>query len=328
MNMLEKVSEFAGNTFALWVLLVAGFALYVPDQFTWIAPYISLLLGIVMFGMGMTLSLEDFKLVLKQPKGVIIGVLAQFIIMPSVAYLLAKILQLPPQVAVGVILVGACPGGTASNVMTFLAKGNTALSVTITSITTLLAPILTPAIIYFLASEWLEVSASAMFISVVKIVLVPILLGIVVKLVFKRKTNVVNDIMPLVSVVAIVMIVAAVVSGSRDKILETGLLIFAVVILHNGLGLLLGYLLAKVLKLNYEDQKAVSIEVGMQNSGLGAALALAHFSPLAAVPSAIFSVWHNISGPLLATYWGWKAERLKKEKKDIDNETIKEEQAS
>lgn len=328
MYMLEKVSKFAGNTFALWVLLVAGFALYVPDQFTWIAPYISLLLGIVMFGMGMTLSLEDFKLVLKQPKGVIIGVLAQFIIMPSMAYFLAKTLQLPPQVAVGVILVGACPGGTASNVMTFLAKGNTALSVTITSITTLLAPIFTPAIIYFLASEWLEVSASAMFISVVKIVLVPIFLGIVVKLVFKRKTNVVNGIMPLVSVVAIVMIVAAVVSGSRDKILETGLLIFAVVILHNGLGLLLGFLLAKVLKLNYEDQKAVSIEVGMQNSGLGAALALAHFSPLAAVPSAIFSVWHNISGPLLATYWGWKAEQLKKEKKDIDNEAIKGEQAS
>ncbi|WP_102693294.1 bile acid:sodium symporter family protein [Rummeliibacillus pycnus] len=311
MQMLERVGKFAGNTFAFWVLLAAGLALYAPNLFTWIGPYISLLLGIVMFGMGMTLSLGDFKLVLKQPKGVIVGVLAQFIIMPSVAYLLAKGLQLSPEVAVGVILVGACPGGTASNVMTFLAKGNTALSVTITSITTLLAPILTPAIIYFLASEWLNVSASAMFLSVVKIVLIPIFLGIIVKLIFKNKTDVANGVMPLVSVVAIVAIVAAVVSGSRDKILETGLLIFAVVILHNGLGLLIGFLVAKVLKLNYEDQKAVSIEVGMQNSGLGAALALAHFSPLAAVPSAIFSVWHNISGPLLATYWGWKAERLK-----------------
>lgn len=327
MDMLEKVGKFAGNTFALWVLLLAGLALYSPDLFTWIGPYVSLLLGIVMFGMGMTLSVGDFKLVLKEPKGVIIGVLAQFIIMPSLAYVLAKVLQLSPEVAVGVILVGSCPGGTASNVMTFLSKGNTALSVTITSITTLLAPILTPAIIYFLASEWLNVSAGDMFLSVVKMVLIPIILGIIVKLIFKNKTKAVNGAMPIVSVVAIVAIVAAVVSGSRDKILDTGLLIFAVVILHNSLGLLLGFFVAKLLKLNYEDQKAVSIEVGMQNSGLGAALAMAHFSPLAAVPSAIFSVWHNISGPILASYWGWKADR-QKEKEESTKEKVEEHQAS
>lgn len=327
MEMLEKVGKFAGNTFALWVLLLAGLALYSPDLFTWIGPYVSLLLGIVMFGMGMTLSVGDFKLVLKEPKGVIIGVLAQFIIMPSLAYVLAKVLQLSPEVAVGVILVGSCPGGTASNVMTFLSKGNTALSVTITSITTLLAPILTPAIIYFLASEWLNVSAGDMFLSVVKMVLIPIILGIIVKLIFKNKTKAVNGAMPIVSVVAIVAIVAAVVSGSRDKILDTGLLIFAVVILHNSLGLLLGFFVAKLLKLNYEDQKAVSIEVGMQNSGLGAALAMAHFSPLAAVPSAIFSVWHNISGPILASYWGWKADR-QKEREESTKEKVEEHQAS
>lgn len=327
MDMLEKVGKFAGNTFALWVLLLAGLALYSPDLFTWIGPYVSLLLGIVMFGMGMTLSVGDFKLVLKEPKGVIIGVLAQFIIMPSLAYVLAKVLHLSPEVAVGVILVGSCPGGTASNVMTFLSKGNTALSVTITSITTLLAPILTPAIIYFLASEWLNVSAGDMFLSVVKMVLIPIILGIIVKLIFKNKTNAVNGAMPIVSVVAIVAIVAAVVSGSRDKILDTGLLIFAVVILHNSLGLLLGFFVSKLLKLNYEDQKAVSIEVGMQNSGLGAALAMAHFSPLAAVPSAIFSVWHNISGPILASYWGWKADR-QKEKEESTKEKVEEHQAS
>lgn len=327
MDMLEKVGKFAGNTFALWVLLFAGLALYAPGQFTWIGAYVTWLLGIVMFGMGMTLSIGDFKLVLKQPKGVIIGVLAQFIIMPSLAYVLAKVLHLSPEVAVGVILVGSCPGGTASNVMTFLSKGNTALSVTITSITTLLAPILTPAIIYFLASEWLNVSAGDMFLSVVKMVLIPIILGIIVKLIFKNKTNAVNGAMPIVSVVAIVAIVAAVVSGSRDKILDTGLLIFAVVILHNSLGLLLGFFVAKLLKLNYEDQKAVSIEVGMQNSGLGAALAMAHFSPLAAVPSAIFSVWHNISGPILASYWGWKADR-QKEREESTKEKVEEHQAS
>ncbi|KOO49946.1 bile acid:sodium symporter family protein [Viridibacillus arvi] len=309
MQTIEKIGKFVGDTFAIWILVIAGLALYAPEQFTWIGPHISLLLGIVMFGMGMTLSIGDFKLILKQPKGVIVGVLSQFIVMPLLAYILAKGFNLSPEVAIGVILVGSCPGGTASNVMTFLAKGNTALSVTVTSITTLLAPLLTPAIVYLLASEWLKVSASDMFISVVKIVLIPILLGIVVKLIFKNKTDAAIGVMPLISVIAIVMIVAAVVGGSRDKILETGLLIFAVVILHNGLGLLFGFLIAKALKLNYEDQKAISIEVGMQNSGLGAALAVAHFSPLAAVPSAIFSVWHNISGPLLATYWSWKANK-------------------
>jgi bile acid:Na+ symporter, BASS family len=193
--------------------------------------------------------------------------------------------------------------------MTFLAKGNTALSVAITSVSTLLAPILTPALIYLLASEWLEVSASAMFMSVVKIVLLPIILGLIVQMFFKEQVKKSVDVMPLISVIAIVLIVAAVVSGSKDKIVESGLLIFGVVILHNGLGYLLGYLAGKLFNMPYEDKKALAIEVGMQNSGLGAALAAAHFSPLAAVPSAIFSFWHNISGPLLATYWARKADR-------------------
>lgn len=309
MKQLEKVSQFAGNTFAVWVLIFATFAFMFPAEFVWIGPYISILLGIVMFGMGMTLSLDDFKLIVKQPKGVFIGVLSQFFIMPLLAYGLAKGLNLPPEVAIGVILVGACPGGTASNVMTYLAKGNTALSVTITSVSTLLAPFLTPAIIYLLASEWLPVSAGDMFTSVVKMVVVPIVLGLIVKVLFKKQVENSLGAMPLVSVIAIVLIVAAVVSGSREQIVETGLLIFAVVILHNGLGLVFGYLIAKLFKLDYSDQKAISIEVGMQNSGLGAALAVAHFSPLAAVPSAIFSFWHNISGPLLATFWGRKSNK-------------------
>lgn len=313
MNTLQKIGKFAGNTFALWVLVAAGLAIWIPQYFTWIGGYITILLGIVMFGMGMTLKLEDFKLILKHPKGVAIGVVAQFVIMPSLAFALAKLFNLPPEIAVGVILVGCCPGGTASNVMTFLAKGNTALSVTITSITTLLAPIMTPALIYLLASEWLPVSFMSMFMSVVQVVLIPIILGIVAQFVFKPLVAKSLDILPTVSVVAIVLIVAAVVSGSRDRILETGATIFAIVILHNGLGYLLGFLVAKLFKLKYDDQKAVSIEVGMQNSGLGASLAMAHFDPVSAVPSAIFSFWHNISGPILATYWGAKANRTSKE---------------
>ena len=314
MGVLQKIGKFAGNTFAIWVLVAAGLAIWIPDYFTWIGGYITLLLGIVMFGMGMTLKLDDFKLILRYPKGVIIGVVSQFVVMPLIAFALAKIFNLPPEIAVGIILVGCCPGGTASNVMTLLAKGNTALSVTITSCTTLLAPIMTPALIYLLASEWLPVSFSAMFMSVIKVVLIPIILGVIVQFLFKPLVAKSIDILPTVSVVAIVLIVAAVVSGSRDRILETGLIIFAIVILHNGLGYLFGFLVAKVTKLSYDDQKAVSIEVGMQNSGLGAQLATAHFDPVSAVPSAIFSFWHNISGPILATYWGSKANKKEKSK--------------
>lgn len=313
MGVLQKIGKFAGNTFAIWVLVAAGLAIWLPEYFTWIGSYITLLLGIVMFGMGMTLKVDDFKLILQHPKGVIIGIVSQFVIMPLLAFALAKIFNLPPEIAVGVILVGCCPGGTSSNVMTFLAKGNTALSVTITSCTTLLAPFVTPALIYLLASEWLPVSFMAMFMSVIKVVLIPIILGIIAQFLFKPLVEKSVDILPTVSVVAIVMIVAAVVSGSRDKILETGLIIFAIVILHNGLGYLLGFLVAKLFKLQYDDQKAVSIEVGMQNSGLGAQLAMAHFDPVAAVPSAIFSFWHNISGPILATYWGSKADKKEKQ---------------
>lgn len=321
MQLLIRFSNFVGKTFAIWVLLFAALAFYLPSQFIWIGPYISILLGIVMFGMGMTLTVKDFGEVVRHPKGVVIGVLSQFVVMPLIAYALAKGLRLPPEIAIGVILVGACPGGTASNVMAFLARGNTALSVSVTAVSTLLAPLLTPAIIFILASEWLQVSAADMFISVVKIVLIPIVLGLIAQFFLKEQAKKSIAIMPLVSVIAIVLIVAAVVSGSREQIVESGLLIFGVVILHNGLGYLFGFIIAKLLKLNYADQKAISIEVGMQNSGLGAALASAHFSPLAAVPSAIFSFWHNISGPLLATYWARKSGNIQDE--DSSNTKIR-----
>ncbi|XDZ51444.1 bile acid:sodium symporter family protein [Neisseriaceae bacterium CLB008] len=309
MNSLIKLNQFVGKTFAIWVLLFAALSFWAPNAFTWIGAYIPWLLGLIMFGMGATLTVGDFKEVARHPVAVVVGVVAQFVIMPSVAYVLAKLFQLPPEIAVGVILVGACPGGTSSNVMTYLAKGNTALSVACTSISTLLAPVLTPAIFYLLASQWLEVSASAMFVSVLKIVLLPIFLGLIVRALWQRKVEQAAQILPLISVVAIVMIVTAVVAGSKANILTSGLLIFGIVVLHNGFGYLLGFLLGKLFKLPYEDNKAIAIEVGMQNSGLGAALAVAHFSPLTAVPSALFSLWHNISGPLLATYWARKADK-------------------
>lgn len=301
MQAIARLSSFVGKTFAVWVLLFAILAFFSPDHFRWIAPYIVPLLGIIMFGMGLTLSKNDFAEVFKRPGTVMIGVLGQFVIMPGLAWLLSTALQLPPEIAVGVILVGCCPGGTASNVMAFLARGDVALSVAITSVTTLLAPVVTPALIYLLASQWLEVSAAAMFWSIVQVVVLPIILGLIAQSLLKEKVKACVDVLPLVSVIAIVAIVAAVVAGSQQKIATSGLLIFTVVVLHNGLGLLLGYWLAKLSGLSVAQRKTLSIEVGMQNSGLGVALASAHFSPLAAVPSAIFSVWHNISGPLVAT---------------------------
>ena len=301
MQALAKIGAFMGKTFAVWVIIAAIIAFYFPAGFTFLAKYISILLGIVMFGMGLTLKAKDFSEVVKRPQDVIIGILGQFVIMPCLAYLLCMVLQLPAEVAVGVILVGCCPGGTASNVMTFLGKGDVPLSVTISACTTVMAPVVTPALIYLFANQWVEVDPMSMFMSIVNIVILPIVAGVLVNTFFGKHVRAAVSVLPLISVVAIVLIVIAVVAVSRDQIATTGLLIFAVVVLHNTLGLALGYVLGKVCKLNLKKCKTLSIEVGMQNSGLGVALAMAHFSPLSAVPSAIFSVWHNISGPILAT---------------------------
>lgn len=303
-----RFTQFIQKTFALWVIVFAALALWQPELFVWLKAYIPWILGIIMLGMGMTMTVDDFKGVLQSPKAVLIGVVAQFVVMPGLAYDLCKLFNLPPEIAVGVILVGCCPGGTASNVITYMAKGNVALSVACTSVSTLLAPVLTPAIFYLLASQWLKIDAASMFISILQVVLLPIIVGLILRTWLKRQVESYIQVMPLVSVIAIVAIVAAIIGGSKAAILQSGLLILAVVILHNGLGYLLGFTAARFFKLPYADSKAIAIEVGMQNSGLGVALAAVHFaaSPITAVPSAIFSLWHNISGPALATYWASK----------------------
>jgi BASS family bile acid:Na+ symporter len=308
MSSLQRTSQFIQKTFALWIVIFAAAAFLWPAGFKWIGPWVPWLLGIAMFGMGITLTLADFREVVRHPKAVAIGVIAHFVVMPGVAYALCKLLNLPPDVAVGVILVGCCPSGTASNVMVYLARGNTALAVACASVSTLLAPILTPAMFYLLAHEWLHIQAGDMFVSVLEIVLLPIVLGLIVHAALGKRVQTVTAYTPLVSVVAIIAIVAAVVAGSKTRIVETGLLIFVVVMLHNGLGYLFGYWAGRLVRLPRADNKAIAFEVGMQNSGLGVALAAIHFkaNPVAAVPSAIFSFWHNISGPLLATYWARK----------------------
>ncbi len=309
MSALLRFTQFVQKTFALWVIIFAALALWQPEFFVWLKAYIPWILGIIMLGMGMTMTVDDFKGVLQSPKAVLIGVVAQFVVMPGLAFILCKLFNLPPEIAVGVILVGCCPGGTASNVITYMAKGNVALSVACTSVSTLLAPVLTPAIFYLLASQWLKIDAASMFISILQVVLLPIVIGLILRTWLKRQVESYIQVMPLVSVIAIVAIVAAIIGGSKAAILQSGLLILAVVILHNGFGYLLGFAAARFLKLPYADSKAIAVEVGMQNSGLGVALAAVLFCRLPRLLpyQVLFSVlWHNISGPALATYWASK----------------------
>ena len=314
MQFLEKLSNFISKYMAVFVILVAAIALFQPWTFKWAAPNIAMLLGIVMFGMGTTLRLRDFRLVFQRPKDVFVGALAQFTIMPGLAWLLAKGFGLPPELAAGVILVGTCPGGTSSNVMTYLARGDVALSVSMTMTTTILAPVVTPLLTWWLAGAWVDISLSAMMMSIVKVVIVPIVGGILVNSLFGNVVQKYVKLLPLISVVAIVLIVGGVVAVSSQRIMETGALIMLVVMLHNLLGYALGFGIAKALRMDIAKVKAISIEVGMQNSGLGVALATVHFAtmPLAALPSAIFSFWHNISGPIVATiFHRWTEENTK-----------------
>jgi len=300
---MKSICNFISRWMAVIVLVMAGAALAFPQYVGVIkTSWISWMLGLVMFGMGLTLSLNDFKIVFSRPKDVIVGCLAQFTIMPLLAWLLATAFHLPPELAIGVILVGCCPGGTASNVITYLAGGDVALSVGMTSVSTVLAPVLTPLLVWFLAGKDVDVDVVAMFMSILQVIILPICIGLIIKRFVTLNETFLKSILPAFSTIAITLIVGAVVSANAPKILTCGFLVMLVVILHNLLGYLLGFLIAKVLKMDKKKATAISIEVGMQNSGLACSLAAQHFQALAlaTVPGAIFSVWHNISGALLA----------------------------
>ena len=314
MQLLEQISNFVSRFMAVFVIAIAAVALFQPWTFLWTVPYITILLGIVMFGMGMTLRFEDFRLVLERPKDVLIGTVAQFGIMPLLAWILAHALSLPPELAAGVILVGTCAGGTSSNVMTYLARGDVALSVSMTMASTILAPIMTPLLTLWLAGQWIDIPAGKMMISIAQVVIAPIVLGLLINHFFERPVQKAIKVLPLISVVAIVLIVGAVVSANAARIMETGALIMVVVMCHNLLGYALGFSVAKLLHMDMAKVKAVSIEVGMQNSGLAASLALLHFGAAAAIPGALFSVWHNISGSLAANYLSSKMKKSPREK--------------
>ena len=300
---MKKISAYIGKYMAWIVLIIAALALLLPGTCLWIQTgWINYLLMIVMFGMGLTMKLSDFAIVFQRPRDVIIGCLAQFIVMPLLAFSLGKTIGLDNELLVGVILVGTCPGGTSSNVITYLSKGDTALSVGMTSINTLLAPFLTPALTYLYLRTTVNVDVKSMFISIVQVVIVPICLGLLINKLFGNRTQGISYFLPAVSVIAICLIVAAVVSHNSEKILSTGLSVFAVVVMHNLLGYLCGYLISRLFNMDLPRKKAVAIEVGMQNSGLATTLAASAFPELAmaTVPGAVFSVWHNISGAILA----------------------------
>lgn len=312
MKVIEKISDFFGKFMAVIVLVVAALALFVPKTCLWIqTAWVNYLLMIVMFGMGLTLKLEDFKLVFTRPKDILLGCVAQFTIMPLLAFGLGKICGLDAALLAGVVLVGTCPGGTSSNVITYLSKGDVALSVGMTSVNTILAPLLTPAITYLLLRTTVEVNIVSMFISIVQVVIVPIALGFIINKFFGNFTQKLVKVLPSVSVIAICLIVAAVVSHNSEKIFTTGAIVFVVVILHNLLGYVCGFAVGKLLHLNIPKTKALSVEVGMQNSGLATSLAGTAFPDMAmaTVPGAVFSVWHNISGAILANiYRKWGSE--------------------
>ncbi len=316
-SFLEKLSAFFSKPFALWVIFFAVITYFYSPFFKPVAAYISILLGIVMFGMGLTLSPRDFSEVFTRPLQVVAGMAGQFIIMPLLAFALVIIMKLPPEIASGVMLVGCCPGGTSSNVMSFIGKGDVPLSVTITACTTLLAPVVTPSLFYVFASQWIDIDPYAMFISIIQIVILPIIGGVVLNVLFRKAVSKVVVCLPMISVFAIIAIVTAVVASSASRLVDTGLLIFAVVVLHNCLGYVCGYFMGRFLKMGLAQKKTMAIEIGMQNSGLSVALAnrLAQngvVDPIAAVPGAIFSVWHNISGTIIATIFA----NMTEEKKD------------
>ena len=301
--MFKKICEFSTKYMAVIILWIAVMALFAPKTALWIqTSWINNLLMLVMFGMGLTLNPKDFLMVLKHPKEILIGGVAQFTIMPILAFVLGKLFGLDTALLVGVILVGTCPGGTASNVMTYLAKGDVALSVGMTSVNTLLAPILTPLITYLFLRTSVDMDAWAMFFSIIKVVIVPIALGLLITKLWKNLSEKASVYLPFISVVAIALIIASVVSHNAERILDTGLVIFALVILHNLLGYVAGFSVATLLHMTPAKKKAMSMEIGMQNSGLATSLAMTSFPNLAmaTVPGAIFSVWHNISGAILA----------------------------
>ena len=301
---VNRSADFVVRFFVLWVFLAAVAALIWPPGFTWFQPLIIPGLGVIMFGMGTALTPADFKRVAEQPYPVAVGLVAQFLIMPFMADAIAKLFELPPAIAAGLILVGSCPGGTASNVITYLAKGDVALSVTMTSCSTIASVVATPYLMLWLAGTYVSVHPPELLLSILTVVIFPVAAGLIVRQFLGQRVRPLDALLPVVSVALIVLVVACIMALSREQLLNSGILVFVTVAAHNSSGLLLGYAMAKLAGLDAVRCRTIAIEVGMQNSGLGVALARKHFADvLVALPAAIFSVVQNITGPAVANFW-------------------------
>lgn len=294
--------------FVLWVVAFSVLAYAIPGAFTWFRPYIARGLGCIMLGMGLTLVPADFVRVWQHRGAVGIGVLGQYGMMPLGGFLVARALGLPPALAAGLILVTVCPGGTASNVIAYLAGADVALSVSMTTVSTLLSPLMTPLLLRLYAGELVEVSFAAQALTIVKIIVVPVLVGLGARVLLDRRgrhgtVESLLHVFPTISIAFIVLIVACIVGLNRDRLGAFGWQVVLGVIVTNAFGLLAGYGLARLFRADVRTARTIAIEVGMQNSGLGVALAGSFFTPVTALPSAFFSLWHNITGPALAAYW-------------------------
>ena len=309
---MKRLCKAIADYMGLLVLLSAVLALLWPEWFCHVKPvFINPMLGVVMFGMGLTLNFDDFRVVFSRPKDVLTGCLAQFTVMPLLAWLLARAFALDEALTVGVVLVGCCPGGTASNVITYLAKGDLALSVGMTAVSTLLAPVATPLLVWLLAGKTVDVDVWGMLLSILWVVILPIIVGLLVKRLWPQLTERVTAYLPALSSLAICAIVLIIIAANAHKLLSGGLVIILVVMLHNLCGLALGYAVGRAAGMSSAKRRAVSIEVGMQNSGLASSLATLHFAayPMATLPGAVFSVWHNMSGAIVARLYARKTSR-------------------
>lgn len=305
------ISRF-NTLFPLWAIVFSTMAYVYPHLFLPLSNTITIFLMAIMLFMGMTLSSKDFLRALKRPKIISLGLFLQFSIMPLCALMISKFYGLSDALTIGMILVGSVSGGTASNVITYLANGDVALSITMTTVSTLLSVLATPLLTYVYVGQSLDVPVLEMLISIVKIVLIPVLSGVILNRFFGNLITKNEPYFASLSMLFILSIIAIVVALNHDKMDEVGLLIISAVMLHNAIGLISGYSIPALLGYESKICRTVAIEVGMQNSGLAVALAIKYFSPISALPGAVFSIWHNISGALLASYWSQKSKRNEK----------------
>lgn len=305
MKPLQIASAFLAKQTPAFITAVAVLAYFVPGAFTWVhGTTQTAVLGVIMLTMGMTLTGKDFRILASRPLDIAIGAAAQFLIMPLLAFSITHVLGLPRGVAVGLILVGCCPGGVSSNIMSFLCKGDVAFSVGMTTVSTLLAPVMTPLLMLHLAGELVDVDAIGMFKSVLLVTIMPVAIGFLLNTAFGRRPGYgeAMKVMPGVAVIGLACIVGGVTAAHGGKFMHSGVLIFVAVFLHNSLGYALGYAAGLLSHFSSAKKRTISIEVGMQNAGLATVLAGTHFPacPEAAMASAVSCVWHSISGALLA----------------------------